>query len=458
MVNAGNILPVSDLALFLDTNALLHYPPIRDVDWKAVCGSDSVRLVLCLQVIHELDEKKSDHRLGERAGRTIREIKAIRKAGGSVREGVSLEVFNYEVRAADFPGSLSYDSKDDRIVHSVKKYLENNANSKVAVYSEDMGMSLRCEANSISVLEPDPLRRLANPQDELARKHKQAVQELDSLKHRKPKLLLSITQKGGDLFSDPPTFEVNDLWKNVDVDAELAKQHRQYPNADEVQQSFGLAAQMLSGSISEERWAEYDEELEEYFEKYRKYIDGQNILGSAKARCIIFDLVLKNDGNGLATDIDVVVSWPQSIRWIFKSGSRDAVPLEKPIDPPEPPEVPQPRFVEMISSNVFAGSLLDRTPPIHVRDFARRDEFTPETSLIETKELTWEVHVRLQKLKHGHNVVLGTFLAVFSTWDDAKSFSTKFSISTADLSEKIEDTLPILVRRASEKSVGVTGE
>jgi hypothetical protein len=67
--------------LFLDTKSLLHYPPIKDLDWKAVCGCATVRLVLCLQVIHELDEKQDDPRLGDtltEAGRKVaEEIKGI---------------------------------------------------------------------------------------------------------------------------------------------------------------------------------------------------------------------------------------------------------------------------------------------------------------------------------------------------------------------------------------------
>lgn len=179
------------MCLFLDTNSLLHYPLIGDVDWKAVCGCASMRLVLCMQVIHELDEKKDDPKLGDRASRTIKEIKAIRSAGGFVREGVTLEVFNYEIRATDFPASLSLDSKDDRIVHSVKKYLECHAGAQVAVYSEDMGMSLRCEAHGVPVVEPDSKRRLENPQAEHEKKYRLAItelNELNELKNRVPVL------------------------------------------------------------------------------------------------------------------------------------------------------------------------------------------------------------------------------------------------------------------------------
>ena len=55
--------------LFLDTNSLPHFPSIKDVDWRAICECASVRLVVCMQVIHELDAKKDDPRLGGRPAR-----------------------------------------------------------------------------------------------------------------------------------------------------------------------------------------------------------------------------------------------------------------------------------------------------------------------------------------------------------------------------------------------------
>ena len=113
-----------NLILFPDTNSLLHYPPIKEVGWRAICIADEVKLVLCMQVINELDEKKDDSRLGDRARRAIKEIKTLIANGGLVREGVTIEVFNQTLRADEFTASLSPDSKDDNTVHLVKKYLE----------------------------------------------------------------------------------------------------------------------------------------------------------------------------------------------------------------------------------------------------------------------------------------------------------------------------------------------
>ena len=67
------------LTVFPDTNALLHYPPFKEIDWLKLCNANYVKIVICLQVIHELDEKKSDSFLSNRAKIVIKDIKQIKK-------------------------------------------------------------------------------------------------------------------------------------------------------------------------------------------------------------------------------------------------------------------------------------------------------------------------------------------------------------------------------------------
>src|SRR4051812_40650440 len=103
--------------VFPDTNVFLHFPPLSQIDWCKLADAKTVHLVVCLQVIHELDDKKSDSRLGQRADRAIKEIREGHRTGQSLRNGVTLSIFNQELRYADFPTTLSPDSADDRIVH-----------------------------------------------------------------------------------------------------------------------------------------------------------------------------------------------------------------------------------------------------------------------------------------------------------------------------------------------------
>jgi predicted ribonuclease YlaK len=110
------------MTAFLDTNILLHYPPLRDLNWKALCNAESVKLVICMQVIHELDEMKGHPHLADRARRAIKEIRELSSAGCRVRDDVELEIFACEIRREDFPATLSPESGDDRIVWLAKKY------------------------------------------------------------------------------------------------------------------------------------------------------------------------------------------------------------------------------------------------------------------------------------------------------------------------------------------------
>ena len=154
---------MNSVTVFPDTNVLLHYPPLSQIDWCSLTASEAVKLVICLQVIHELDEKKNDSHLSDRAARAIKEISGLSESGLPARADVTLEVFNREVRLVEFPDTLSPDSKDDRIVHLVKAYQQQHTDEKVAVVTEDYGMKLRCKAHGIALFEPDKSKRLPTP-------------------------------------------------------------------------------------------------------------------------------------------------------------------------------------------------------------------------------------------------------------------------------------------------------
>jgi PIN domain len=279
--------------LFLDTNSLLHYPPITQVDWPAVRQSRFVRLVLCMQVVHELDSKKDDPRLGERAGRVIKEIDTILEQDGVVAEGVSLKVFSYEIRTADFADTLSPDSMDDRIVHSVKKYLECHPGSLVAVYSEDMGMRLRCKANGLAVLKPDPATRLPSPASEQDKKHKLVLAELHELKNQLPSVELVISKigvskpdKGPVVFDLPP----------VPADRNLDAEFDHYVRDSGLQPLTDLFMGGIVAPFSAEKEAlkGYNASLEKHFKEYKEWLELRATVEFAKAHAFKFSIWLFN--------------------------------------------------------------------------------------------------------------------------------------------------------------------
>jgi hypothetical protein len=454
------------LHVFPDTNVFLHYPPLSQIDWRKHCDADSVHLLVCLEVIHELDTKKSDSRLAARADRAIKEIRETYHAGTPIRDNVTLSIFNQELRHSDFPTTLSPDSGDDKIVHLARMYREQNPENEIAIVTEDLGMELRCQAGGVAAVRMDSAIRLENPQDDMSRKYRQAIQELAAAKNRQPKLKLWITHPGETVSENrPPMFELNDLWQPPDIEAELAELRRKYPKqaglhaqhkASSEVQGFAAVAQMIDMGhrVSPKQWEAYDEDLEAYFEKYRKYLEGRNELEQIKARCISFGLVLRNDGNGLATDIDVAVSFPLAIHWVSKSGTKEARWIETPLSAPEPPKMPKPAsLVDVSISDMVAHAVLAHRNDALDIDIRPRDEFTPYTKVVKAASGDWEIRSRLSKLKHGHDVALGTFVTGFASWDVAKPLSAHCFISTCELTNKTEDALPIIVGRASQRNV-----
>jgi hypothetical protein len=327
--------------LFPDTNTLLHYPPIKDVAWKDACGVTVIRLVLCMQVIHELDAKKDDPRLGDRARRAIKEVETILDAGGIVAEDVTLEVFNYEIRASDFPDTLSPDSADDRIVHSVKEYVRRHGSIAVCIYSEDIGMRLRCKAHAIETIKPDSSIRLPAPSSEQEKKYKAAIAELHEMKSRAPKLEVVITKVGlSDARREPVEFILSPVPEPRDLEAELA----QYIEANDLHplsNRFAKKIQLMYGiRLSDGDFDNYNAKLEDHLDEYKGWLRLRMETESIAASTFHFAIWLKNQGTAPAEDIDLELQLPDVLCAVYNANDKVSVTLLLQPLPPSPPRRP----------------------------------------------------------------------------------------------------------------------
>jgi hypothetical protein len=429
----------NELTLFLDTNSLLHYPPIRDVDWTGACGCSAVRLILCLQVIHELDEKKDDSRLGDRASRTIKEVKVIRSAGGAVREGVTLEVFNYEVRATDFPESLSFDSKDDRIVLSVKKFLEKNPAARVAIYTEDMGMSLRCEANGIAVVEPDTAKRLENPQAEHERKYRLAITELNELKNRAPVLELVVSAgEATEPRKDRLDFEITPPQTELDLEAELQAYQRHNNLFPMQKQDIASGVPFPRLPHDHDAVERFNGELEKHLNEYREWLKIRQILGNIKAHRIDLSVWITNSGLAPADDLDIVIEVGEPVGLVFEASSEEAESLTLP-EPPKAPKRPTQFFTDL-------GHLL--RPPRAAYSLPNLDRVWSNKARVEKKEATdsYRIAFSTRRLKHSESDHVGNLILVLQP-DSIRPFQMEYRITAANLPKAIEGAIPVIVRK-----------
>jgi hypothetical protein len=447
-------MPTNEMVLFLDTNSLLHYPPINDVDWKAVAGTGTVRLVLCLQVVDELDSKKSDPRLSKRAARVIKEIESLLEQAGAVADGVLLEVFPYGIRAADFPDTLSPENPDDRIVHTVKKYLAGHPTAQAAVYSEDMGMGLRCKHHSIAVIKPDTSSRLTNPASEEEKKYQSAITELNNLKNRVPKLELVIAKPGAVrpdkellLFDLPP------LPVAPDLDAEL----REYAQAKGLQpmkkihQASSIYLRGLAASEAFQQAGRFNDAIEEFntaiqkhLHEYKEWLEARETLGVLDAHTLRFSIWLTNNGTTPADDLDLEIELPNLLSHVFEANGEEAELFKLPDapNPPSPPGCPLPidDFGRDIMSPHFGEpELVASQLPNLSRDglgIAQHEDEGP-----------FRLTYSCQRLKHHDHVHVGHVVAIIRS-DSVRPFQAGYRVTVANPVQPVTGELHFVVRRS----------
>jgi len=134
----------------LDTNALLHYTRIDQLDWRGRMGAQKVRLIIPLIVIDEIDSKKYARR-GEYQDRA-RDIltlidRTITNAGGGympLREGVTAEVL------PDEEGHFRAPSADQEILERCE-FLHQMTGHPVTLVTGDSGVRINARSRGIAV-------------------------------------------------------------------------------------------------------------------------------------------------------------------------------------------------------------------------------------------------------------------------------------------------------------------
>jgi len=150
----------------IDTHVLLHFLPPDQVDWPAVIGAPTVRLVLPLRVVEELDEKKYTARddLADRARRLLSQLRTqLAPTAGAptpLRAGVTIEV-----PVDDGPRPRTVDA-DHEILDTCREL--GLGGQPVVLVTNDTGMALRAGSAGVRVV-PMPeqyLRRRPQPEDQ----------------------------------------------------------------------------------------------------------------------------------------------------------------------------------------------------------------------------------------------------------------------------------------------------
>ena len=171
---------MDEVAAFLDTNYLLHYPQPDQTDWW-LNSRPSQCLIVCMAVIYELDDKKDHATLGGRAAARIKFIE--QRHGSELCPNVRLEQF---VQL----GGIK--TGDKTILEQVEDFKAANSGIRVVVVSEDYGMRIQCNGNGIETHNPNGKGRLDDPMNELQRENLALKKRL--AERKEPELVLLIDE------------------------------------------------------------------------------------------------------------------------------------------------------------------------------------------------------------------------------------------------------------------------
>jgi hypothetical protein len=150
------------LSVVIDTNMLLEFLPPDQVPWTELLGADTVRLIIPLRVVEELDMKKysNSKRLAERARALLPKLEGwVRPTGeaGQLRPGTTIEVLIE-------PGDRNRPDDADQEILTTCLDLGQYGGSKPRLVTADTAMRLRAGALGIDVRRlPEQYRRPSPP-------------------------------------------------------------------------------------------------------------------------------------------------------------------------------------------------------------------------------------------------------------------------------------------------------
>jgi hypothetical protein len=416
-----------------------------EVDWRNELKADNVVLVVCPVVTRELDKRKLDPAYGirEQARKVIAKLSELGKANMQcqVKPGIDLLLF---VREPDIEWrleGLSPDIPDDRIIATILS--ERAVQVRIVLVTADLGLKLKAEAKGIPyhTLPDNLLLSLTRSPNEV--ENIKLKERLSWLENRLPKLSIRLLSDEGRQSYARFSFKRLPLMSSTEIEREIIEVKKKYPLLSPRTSPKVLLISFLG--VSDLEVERYNKEVEEYINQMPAYLEKKWSYRELWSRTIELHFVLVNEGNSPAEDIDIFFYFPDGFRLHSKD---DFPPGPKPPEKPSPPKSMLERFQDMTRIQV-SDYLKSMPSPFFGRNMR---EGMPRGPFIKKTE-SYEVKYIVPKLKHGLEIALEPVYITFPSIDEAHSFHVNYSIIAANVPEKINDDVHIIIDIQSSQSI-----
>jgi hypothetical protein len=426
---------------YIDTNTFLHYRMFTEIDWCKELESSHVTLVVCSAVLRELDKKKfsdPDTKVRDRAKKVISKLSEVGKGNlhAQVKADVELLFITKEPVIDWNAEGLSQDINDDRIIATILS--DESTKPNVTLVTSDLGMKLKAQSKGFRCHTlPDTLR-LVEKKSPAQEENVKLRERLSRLENSLPKPVLRLSSEGGMLqdFGRIPLKKITALSKE-EIESQLDRIRKELQYSPPALPHTNNAFFLPFCEVSKDQVDRYNKEVDEYIKQMPEYLKGEWEHREFSSRTLTLHLVLVNEGNSPADDIDIFMYFPDGLilRSEFPKGP-------KPPAKPEPPKT----TAEMIASfrnmnyspDLFGGILV---PPRFNR-IPMPD--VPKGPFIK-KTNSYEVKYHVPKLKHGLQTELDPVYVIFPSMDAAHSFNINYSILAANVPEEVTGQIHIIV-------------
>jgi hypothetical protein len=308
-------------AILIDTNIVLHFEPIGQIDWPTISGCSDCILVITPILMRELEQQKIFNRsegLRERAGRMIDFLVQKMNAPDPIvlRPHVTLHFVDREP-AIDFAANqLVREVQDD---HYIAGALEYHAATRTRTFigSNDGGMALKLRTRPIDNLRLPETLRLPKPVEAEQRELRDARLQIARMQAKAPVLSLRFPDGNRHLRVE----NLKAIPHRFAGPAEIRLEHPllpmpQVPSATQPFDGDLASLGGLRGAFGLKSPAavqRYNEQLGDFYLRYEQYAADMAAWLEKLRLSTEVKIEILNDGSATATDIDVTLRFPPTV-------------------------------------------------------------------------------------------------------------------------------------------------
>jgi hypothetical protein len=414
--------------LFIDTNIIIHFKALDEIKWSKLIGG-RYQFVFAPVILTELDKHKNNtnSKIAKRAKNFA--TKLVKGNYGSLP---ILLLLKRPVPAIFVREQLDPGHQDDCLIASILQFKEEtDRESKVFWVTDDSFAQVRAGTYGIEVLTLSEELRVDVGKDEELKEIEKLKKEIAQLKGKVPNVTLRFPENT--MFCEykiPMSKNTYEEFRRIEMTkVKLENPLMEILDMDAYKNPALLIFAQIS-ALSNRTRIKYNEELTAYYGEYEKYLQYQYIHNAKLRRLLTLSLILVNDGNTPAEDIDIKLHLSNGFEVLENA--------------PEPPV--KPKLPHRPKNDFDFGGPIPILNPSDFRNFHLQPTL-PDPGRISIKKTNgYEINCHCQLLKHNLTHDLNPIFVQFESEAAMKSFQIEYKLNISNVPYPVEEKLNVIVK------------